>query len=197
MRAYIPDFSYKVVRIHDYTNEELRKHEDVMSLLLMFNRIQSPEDYSEFIRDSKEYLSKMLVDTPQELMDVLLDVFWALLMKMNVPQEEAQELVENMGVKEVGYLFENAEKMDIQAERRNTKKAQERAEAAEKKVETAEKEKARMCSSLRNMMGRLAGLCKAEGLTKEETRNRLHDFYQVNESDLETYFEDVWNAATV
>ena len=128
----------------------------------------------------------------------------ALLMKMNVPQEEAQELVENMGVKEVGYLFENAEKMDIQAERRNTKKARERAKAAEKKVETAERElestKARMGAmgaSIRNMMGRLAGLCKTEGLTKEETWNRLHDFYQVDKSDLDAYFEDAWKAATV
>ena len=126
--------------------------------------------------------------------------YGALLMKTNVPQE----LVENMGVKEVGYLFQNAEKMDIQAERRNTKEARERAEAAEKRVETAEKElestKAKlgmMGASLRNMMGKLAGICKTEGLTKEETRNRLHDFYQVDESDLETYFEEVWKAAIV
>lgn len=52
------------------------------------------------------------------------------------PQEE---LAENLEVKNVGYLFESAEKMDIQAERRNTREARARAEAAEKKAETAEK----------------------------------------------------------
>ena len=155
--------------------------------------------------------------------------FWALLMKMNVPEEEAEELVENLGAKNMGYLFENAEKMDIQAERRNTREARERADAAEARAEAekaraeaaeakadvaeakAETEKARAESveaqkalaveradavenSLRVMIGRVAGLCRDEGLTKEETRIRLHELYQVSESDLKKYFEDCWQS---
>ena len=49
----------------------------------------------------------------------------------------------------MGYLFENMEKMDIQAERRNTQREKERADIAEKKADEAnsradkaEKEKA-------------------------------------------------------
>ena len=136
----------------------------------------------------------------------------------------------------MGYLFENAEKMDIQAERRNTREARKwaeaekaRAEAAEAKAETekaraesaevrADAEKARAESaevraesaeaqktlaveradavenSLRAMIGRLAGLCRDEGLTKEETRIRLHEFYQVSEPDLKEYFENCWQS---
>ena len=122
----------------------------------------------------------------------------------------------------MGYLFENAEKMDIQAERRNTREARERADAAEARAEAekaraeaaeakAETEKVRAESaeaqktlavervgvvenSLRSMIRRLVRLCRDEGLTKEETRIRLHEFYQVSEPDLKKYFEDCWKS---
>lgn len=45
-----------------------------------------------------------------------------------------------IGGRGMGYLFENMEKMDIQAERRNTQRERERAEAAEKRAEAAELE---------------------------------------------------------
>ena len=42
--SYIPDFTYRLVNVHQYTNEELLIHEDEMSLLMMINRIQTPQD---------------------------------------------------------------------------------------------------------------------------------------------------------
>ena len=43
---------------------------------------------------------------------------WALLIKMNVPIDEVREMMGEIGGRGMGYLFENMEKMDIQAERR-------------------------------------------------------------------------------
>ncbi|WP_342981582.1 hypothetical protein [Ruminococcus sp. 2227st1_E6_2227SCRN_220401] len=40
----------------------------------------------------------------------------------------------------MGYLFENMEKMDIQAERRNTQREKERADAAELEIQRLKKE---------------------------------------------------------
>ena len=65
---------------------------------------------------------------------------WALLIKMNVPVDEVKEMMGEIGGRGMGYLFENMEKMDIQAERRNTQRERERAEAAEKRAEAAELE---------------------------------------------------------
>ena len=39
---------------------------------------------------------------------------------MNVPVDEAREMMGEIGGRGMGYLFENMEKMDIQSERRNT-----------------------------------------------------------------------------
>ena len=51
---------------------------------------------------------------------------------MNVPVDEAREMMGEIGGRGMGYLFENMEKMDIQAERRNTQREKERADKAEK-----------------------------------------------------------------
>ena len=48
-RDWIPDFRYEVVRIHDYSNEELLKRGNEMSLIMMFNKIQDASDLEEFI----------------------------------------------------------------------------------------------------------------------------------------------------
>ena len=55
--------------------------------------------------------------------------------------EEAEEIVEQMrGGQAMGFLFENMDKMDIQAERRNTQREKERADKAEaEKQQTVEK----------------------------------------------------------
>ena len=63
---------------------------------------------------------------------------------MNVPVDEIREIMGEIGGHGMGYLFENMEKMDIQAERRNTQRERERAEAAEKRAEAAELENQRL-----------------------------------------------------
>ena len=51
---------------------------------------------------------------------------------MNVPVDEVKEIMGEIGGRGMGYLFENMEKMDIQAERRNTQREKKRADEAEK-----------------------------------------------------------------
>ena len=53
---------------------------------------------------------------------------------MNVPVDEVKEIMGEIGGRGMGYLFENMEKMDIQAERRNTQREKERADM-EKELE--------------------------------------------------------------
>ena len=69
-------------------------------------------------------------------------------MKMNVPTEEARELMGEIGGRGMGYLFENMEKMDIQAERRNTQREKERADKAEKEKHQLELEILRLKQEL-------------------------------------------------
>ena len=54
------------------------------------------------------------------------------------PVDEVKEMMGEIGGRGMGYLFENMEKMDIQAERRNTQRERERADAEKKRADVAE-----------------------------------------------------------
>ena len=53
---------------------------------------------------------------------------------MNVPVDEVKEMMGEIRGRGMGYLFENMEKMDIQAERRNTQREKERADTTELEI---------------------------------------------------------------
>ena len=60
---------------------------------------------------------------------------------MNVSVDEVKEMMGEIRGRGMGYLFENMEKMDIQAERRNTQREKERADMEKERADT-EKERA-------------------------------------------------------
>ena len=136
-KDYLPAFTYKVVETHSYTNDELIAHNDEMSVFMMLNKIQTARDFSEFTRVNEEKLSKLFKNASEDVMQIFLDVVWNLCMKLNVPPEEAEKCLENVRDGEMGIWFENMEKMDIQAERRNTAEA--RKALAESEIKLKEK----------------------------------------------------------
>lgn len=170
MEKYIPDFAYQIVSVNQYTNEELSKKCDEMALVMLINKIQTPEDYEKFRNISEELIDSIYGNAPEEIKEIYKNVIWSLLMKMNVPTEEARELMGEIGGRGMGYLFENMEKMDIQAERRNTQREKERADIAEKKADEAnsradkaEKEKHQMELEIQRLKQELA---KHQNVTK-------------------------------
>lgn len=188
---------YMSVIWYDYGKQ---KNADEMSLVMMFNKIQSPKDYEEFLKTSEAFMEAVLKNTPQELLQILQEVFWALLMKMNVSKDEAEELMDQMEARNVGYLFENAEKMDIQAERRKTEEERKRADTAERRADTLEaevlnvtEEKNELEDSVTGFIKTLTGLCKKDNLTKDETKERLRNLYKIKETYLSSFFEKIWN----
>ena len=68
---------------------------------------------------------------------------------MNVSVDEVKEMMGEIGGRGMGYLFENMEKMDIQAERRNTQREKEHADTEKERADTekerADTEKERAC----------------------------------------------------
>ena len=129
-----------------------------MALVMLINKIQNPEDWKRFTEEAREFVDTAYAQASDEIKEVIIKVLWALLKKMNVPNEEARELMGEIGGQGMGILFENAEKMDIQAERKNTQREKERADA-EKERADVEKERAdaaeRQLAELREKLARL------------------------------------------
>ena len=135
----IPDFTYEVVRLHDYGNEELLNRGDEMSLIMMFNKIQDAMDLEEFLQIPSEKLNDIIKDTPEYIVDVIASVMKALCVKIDAGEEETDRCIQKVKERKMGYLFENMEKMSIREERRLRAEAEERADEAEKHLEEAEK----------------------------------------------------------
>ena len=193
MREYVPDFTYKAIQIHGYTNEELQRKNDEMALVMLLNKIQTPGDYNEFLYASKEFVDSMYRNAPEDIKKVIKDILWSLFMKMRVPVDEAQKMVEILEDSGMGYLFENMEKMDIQAERQNTKMAREEAEAAKKSAEKA-KEEAKETEKrvIEAVSEKLILRSKKRGCTKEETLEELRGILELDESQAREKIETYW-----
>ena len=133
MGKYIPDFTYQVVGVNEYTNEELSEKHDEMSLVMMINKIQTQEDLNKF----------------RKLSVVLLDSIYA-----NAPEE--------MGGQSMGYLFENMDKIDIQAEREKTKREKERANAEKERADAEKKRADKLAEKLNEMQEEIERLKKKQ-----------------------------------
>ena len=159
MAEYIPDFTYQVVSLNKYTNEELSKKHDEMSLVMLINKIQSSEDIEEFRKVSETMVDSIYANAPDEIKEIYKKILWSLLMKMKVPSENARELMGGIGGRGMGYLFENMEEIDIGALKRNTAREKQRAEE-EKQRADAEKQRA---DALEEEVKRLRKLLEIQG----------------------------------
>lgn len=134
---YIPDFEYYLVPLRKYSNEELLAKKDEISLVMLINRMQNNKDVESFRRLPSEKVDEILKKTPEHLLDIISNILRAFLLKMNLPENETEELVGKVKEKKMGYLFENMEKIDIQEERRIAAEARKEAEEAQKEAEEA------------------------------------------------------------
>lgn len=120
---YVPDFTYYLIPLRDYSNERLLEQGDEISLVMLINKLQTKEDMEAFRKLPPEKINAILEDTPEYRIDIIANVLRAFLLKENVPDDEAEALVGKVKEKKMAELFEDMEPMDIQAERRNTRDA--------------------------------------------------------------------------
>ena len=93
------------------------------------------------------------------------------MMKMNMPTEDAQDCMRELGERSMGNWFENMDKMDIQAERKNTAEA--RKELAEAKEKLAEAE-GRLFEAENRLSDARSELSDTQS-TLSDTKNKLLD----------------------
>ena len=164
---WIPDFTYEVVRLHDYSNEELLSRGDEMSLIMLFNKIQDVIDLSEFLKLPQESLSRIVRDTPEAIIDIIVSVMESLCGKIDATEEETRKCVSKVKERKMGYLFENMEKMSIQEERRNTALARAEVERVKIDAEKAKKE------ALEDKISLIIEYCKRLKISKDQTVQEL------------------------
>ena len=121
-KEYIPDYRCILMQLKDYSNAELMKKGDELSIIMMVNRLHRAADFAGIGKEvSAGYLQEATAGTPEHLLDIMAQVIEALLLKINVPLEEAADFAGQVKERRMGELFSNFEAYDVQATRREAK----------------------------------------------------------------------------
>ena len=112
---YIPDFTYCLVDNHKYSNKELLERKDEMSLIMLLNKIQTKADLSEFVHIPADEINRIVEESPEAVIDIIVMVMQALCTKLNLSRQDTEECVKRVRTRNMGYLWANMEKIDVQA----------------------------------------------------------------------------------
>lgn len=117
--AYIPNFKCILIQVKDFSNAELRKKEDELSVLMMINKLQEAADFTELEKElDAEYINRIIEKSPEYLLDIMVIVTKALLMKLNVPNEEVEAFTEKIKERKMGDWVGHFKGYDVQETRR-------------------------------------------------------------------------------
>ena len=174
-QAYISDITYKHVRTREYSNEELLSKEDAISLVMLLNKIQQAEDFKEASKIFGERLNEIFQRAPSDAAEIIVATMQSLCVRLNLTTSETADFIEKMKGGNMGYLFENMEKMDIQLERRNTAEQRQRAEKAEQDKQ--------------NLYRILISTYRKQGMARKEVKRQLLTELKLEEKEIDNLIE--------
>lgn len=152
-----------------------RRKEDEISLLMLLNQIQTAEDSSIFREIPSERLNHILLHSSEAVLNEVVKAVQGLCRCLNLTEEETAEYTQKVKERNMGYLWENAEKMDMQAERRKTAEAQEKLAEAERRLAEAEEKLAEAEEKQEKMSENAIRLLSEMGMDEQTARRKLKE----------------------
>lgn len=116
---YIPNFTCILVQLKNYSNAEIMEKKDELSIIMMISKLQKESDFAMVSQEiSSDYLNDITSKSPEYLLDIIAQIVEVLLLKINVPREEAEAFSGRVKERHMGELFANFEAYDVQETRR-------------------------------------------------------------------------------
>ena len=169
-RKYIPNFEYELVNLNDYDEQELIRIGGALSLVMLIDKIKSADGLRALNRLPQEYIDSL--ELPPHLNKLIADVITVLLKRINVPDNEIDEVTKQIYEREVKELFAWADNYDVQETRRAAKTEGFAEGLAEGEVIGGEKgEKKKSLEIAKNLLKKnipVNDISEVTGLTREE-----------------------------
>ena len=118
---YIPKFEYELVKLEDYSQEELVRFGDTLSLIMLIDKIRSFDGRRLLSELPDNYIERLKLDIPEHLLKLLADVITVLMKRINVPDEEISTVTDHLYERRLQQMFALLEDYDVQATRREAK----------------------------------------------------------------------------
>lgn len=169
---YIPDFSYELISLREYSSDRLIENQDEISLVMLLNKLQEAADLKGLSKLST-IGDKVWEKTPEYLLDIIAKITTALLYRLNLPENEVNEVVGQIKEKKMPVLFEHFEGYDIQATRKEA-----RAEGKEEGIKEGIKA--------------LIEAGKELGNSKEAVWSKVKEKFTLSDEEVNKYFDEFW-----
>jgi hypothetical protein len=114
---YIPKFDYELVSLSDYTENDLIKLGDALSLIMLVDKISDGDEINILKRLPDDYKQKFNEDLPDHLNKLITDVMMVLLRKANIPDDEIEKITGPIYERRVSTMFDRIN-YDVQETRR-------------------------------------------------------------------------------
>ena len=103
--------------MNEYSVSDLMKFGDALSLIMIIDKIKKPYDMNMLCDLPLDYIERLKLNIPPGLKKLLMDVITVLLTKINVPQEEINDIVDRIEKRGISEMFAIAG-YDVQETRR-------------------------------------------------------------------------------
>ena len=110
-QKYIPKFEYELVNLKDYSEEEIMEFNDILSIILLVDKIRGDKGKELLKHLPSDYVEKLNLQIPESMRKLLSDVISVFLEKSGVNRQEAEKYaghIANPERKENRGMFEAA-----------------------------------------------------------------------------------------
>ncbi len=118
---YIPKFEYEVVNLNKYSKEDLLELDNLLSLILLVDKIRSAKDFHMLNEIPKEYIKRVTENTSNETLKLIARIIKSLLERVNAPEQEIDNMVEQIHERRFVEMFTLLEEYDVQATRKEAR----------------------------------------------------------------------------
>jgi hypothetical protein len=165
-RKYIPSFEYELVDLDRYAKEDIIRFNDTLSLVMLVDRLRTPEDLLELEKITQEQIEALRLNIPPGLSKLLKDVITVLIDRVSIPKEQKQAVVEKLtGKEEQTMMFEQFVKAELKDKRRIRREA-----LKEGQEKGRQKGKAEVAFKLKAQGDPIGKIADVTGLTPDEIK---------------------------
>ena len=118
LEKYIPSFEYVLVPLRDYSQQDLIEKKDVLSLILLINKLRNSEEFKNLKNIPQDYFEDLEQKTPDYLLTLISKIVAVFLYRLNLPRKEVEAFTDQIERREFDMLFDSFEAYDVQETRR-------------------------------------------------------------------------------
>ena len=118
---FIPKFEYILIDSKNYSQEDLIRNKDILSLFLIIDKIKRAEQVSTLKDIPQEFFDEIEASTPEHLKKLVREVVVMFLTKIDIPEEDRDEVVNKIMTRRFSEMFTLVDGYSVKETKRITK----------------------------------------------------------------------------